>query len=80
MSRTATGLRERLAPERRVREGSVSLYPNDGSVKATINKEVVRKSGRDPTAPGRASWYYLPSDGLLILDLGGEYSTATEGE
>jgi hypothetical protein len=75
MSTRKRGIAARLLPENRVRAGSVALLPNGRSVKAAIDKDAVRHAGRDPEDPGECDYYYLPSDGLLVFDLGGEFSS-----
>jgi hypothetical protein len=76
------GLGERLRPRNRVAEGEISLTPahsTRGSVRATVDKEALRHAGRDPEDPGTASWFYLRNEGLLVLDLGGEYTDDGDG-
>jgi hypothetical protein len=80
MSGSRIGLAKRLDPERRVREGSVSLNggPKRHSVTATIDLEAIRHAGRDPDAPGSCSWFYLPDLELIAFDLGGQFSEREE--
>jgi hypothetical protein len=83
MSRSTTGsLVDRLRPENRVREGTVSLVggPERSSVTGTIDLEAVRHSGRDPDEPGTVDYFYLRSEQLLVLDLGGQFGTDEDDE
>jgi hypothetical protein len=78
MSRSTTGsLVDRLRPENRVREGTVSLLgrADRGSVTTTVDLEAVRHSGRDPDEPGTVDYFYLRREQLLVLDLGGQFGT-----
>lgn len=70
---TDEAILNRIKPERRVSEGTVSLVPSQRNVRATMPIEAVRHSGRDPDAPGEVSYFYLRNQGLLIFDLGGEF-------
>jgi hypothetical protein len=77
MSRSTTGsLVDRLRPENRVREGTVSLLArrDRGSVTTTVDLEAVRHSGRDPDEPGTVDYFYLRHEQLLVLDLGGNFA------
>jgi hypothetical protein len=63
----------RIKPERRVSEGTVSLIANSRSVRTSLPLDPVRHAGRDPDDPGQCSWYYIRDQELLIFDLGGGF-------
>lgn len=66
-------LGEVLAPERRVTEGTISLSRSGRGVTGAIPKEPCRHAGVDVDDPGTRNWYYWRNEGLLIIDLGGEF-------
>jgi hypothetical protein len=63
----------RIKPERRVSEGTVSLIANSRSVRTSLPLEPLRHAGRDPDDPGHCQWFYIRDEGLLIYDLGGGF-------
>jgi hypothetical protein len=81
MSRATTDLVDRLRPEHRVRAGSITLSADGahGSVRASVDKEAVKHSGRDPGDPGEVDYYYVPDLQLFVLDLGGQFQVDESG-
>ena len=65
-----------------MREGTVSLVggPERSSVTGTIDLEAVRHSGRDPNDPGTVDYFYLRSEQLLVLDLGGQFAAGDDDD
>lgn len=62
-----------LDPDRRVQEGEISLQSNGGCVRGSYPKEPFRHAGRDPDNPGTVPWYYIREQGLLVIDLEGQF-------
>jgi len=67
-----------LNPERRVQEGDVSLQTGDNCIRGSYPLEPARHAGIDPENPGSVSWYYVRSQQLLVIDLGGQFEDNDE--
>lgn len=63
-----------IRPENRVIEQEVSLHRFNGTIKATMMMEGCKHAGIDLNDPGTRKSFYHHDTGLLIIDLGGDFS------
>ena len=66
-------IKNRLQPTRRVTETTLSLTARDGTIRTTVPINAARNAGVDVEDPEPVGAYYLKDEGLLVLDLGGNY-------